>query len=72
MVPCEVFFIQTLGRVLADDIYIYIWAHDALPLEIKILELGLFQSVQTFPCKNPVGLAKRSGAWSQSACTWLD
>ena len=49
MVPCEVFFIQTLGRVLADDIYIYIWAHDALPLEIKILELGLFQSVQTFP-----------------------
>ena len=51
MVPCEVFFIQTLGRVLADDIYIYIyiWAHDALPLEIKILDLGLFQSVQTFP-----------------------
>jgi len=47
----ERIFIQTLGCVLADDIYIYIYiyAHDALPLEIKILGLDLFQSVQTFP-----------------------
>ena len=39
MIPKRIFIQTLIGRVLADDIYI--WAHDASPFEIKILGLGL-------------------------------